>query len=61
MTPCLEKPRTPEPLLSSAVARGNAGVLPQREDRAGGLQAGHEDRPQHPPGALQAAPHPRDT
>lgn len=48
------------PLVSSAVARGNSGVLPQREDRPGRLQAGHADGLKHAPGAFQAAPHPRD-
>lgn len=45
-------------LVSAAVARGDSGVLPQRQDRAGGLQAGHEDGPEHAAGAFQAAPHP---
>lgn len=56
-------PAAPEhllPLVSSAVARRNSRVLPQREDCAGRLQAGHADRLKHAAGAFQAAPHPCD-
>lgn len=46
-------------LLFFAVARGDAGVLSQRQSGAGGLQAGHEDGRRHAEGTLQTAPHPR--
>lgn len=42
-----------------AVAGRDAGVLPQRQSGAGGLQAGHEDGRGNAEGAVQAAAHPR--
>ena len=45
-------------LRFSTVAGGDPGVLPQCQGSVGGLQAGHEDRPQCPERAVQTPTHP---